>query len=128
MQTKKEETKQKLNLNCKDCSKNLQKCTCMKDTIDMKQETIGEASKKLILDKWLEDDKVPNLVKWGIEIGFEKGVKWNEEQNKNRYSEEEVLNFTQIILSQYKVGNTNIEQLDLLKETLQQFKKKQNEK
>ena len=124
MQTKKEETKQKLNLNCKDCSKNLQKCTCMKDTIDMKQETIGEASKKLILDKWLEDDKVPNLVKWGIEIGFEKGVKWNEEQNKNRYSEEEVLNFTQIILSQYKVGNTNIEQLDLLKETLQQFKKK----
>ena len=95
MQTKKEETKQKLNLNCKDCSKNLQKCTCMKDTIDMKQETIEEASKKLILDKWLEDDKVPNLVKWGIEIGFEKGVKWNEEQNKNRYSEEEAYSIWQ---------------------------------
>ena len=95
MQTKKEETKQKLNLNCKDCSKNLQKCTCMKDTIDMKQETIEEASKKLILDKWLEDDKVPNLVKWGIEIGFEKGVKWNEEQNKNRHSEEEAYSIWQ---------------------------------
>ena len=89
-----------------------------------KKETLEETSKKLILDEWLGDDKTPNLVKWGIEIGFEKGVKWNEEQNKNRYSEEEVLNFTQIILSQYKVGNTNIEQLDLLKETLQQFKKK----
>jgi len=23
---------------CKDCSRNLQKCTCMDDTIDMKQE------------------------------------------------------------------------------------------
>lgn len=50
---------------------------------------------------------------------------WNEcEQNKNKYSEKEVLKFTQTILMQYKFGNTNIEQLDLLKETLQQFKKK----
>ena len=40
------------------------------------------------------------------------------------YSEDEVLNFTQIILSQYAVGNTNIEQLDLLKETLHIFKNK----
>jgi hypothetical protein len=38
--------------------------------------------------------------------------------------EKEVLNFTQIVLSQYKFGNTNIEQLDLLKETLQLFKNK----
>ena len=44
--------------------------------------------------------------------------------NDRMYSEEEVLNFTQIILSQYIVGNTNIEQLDLLKETLHIFKKK----
>jgi hypothetical protein len=80
MQTKKEETKQKLNLNlnCKDCSKNLQVCTCTDDTIDMKQETIEEASKKLILDEWLGDEKVSNLVKWGIEIGFEIGVKQHE--------------------------------------------------
>jgi len=46
-----------------------------------KQETLKESTKKLILDEWLGDDKTPNLVKWGIEIGFEKGVKWNEEQN-----------------------------------------------
>ena len=93
MQTKKEETKQKLNLNCKDCSKNLQKCTCMKDTIDMKQETIEEASKKLILDKWLEDDKVPNLVKWGIEIGFEQAKEMEKEQQG--YSEEEAYSIWQ---------------------------------
>jgi hypothetical protein len=47
-----------------------------------------------------------------------------QEQDKKMYSEEEVLNFTQTIIQQYKCGNTNIEQLDLLKETLQQFKNK----
>lgn len=40
-----------------------------------------------------------------------------------RYSQEEVLIFAGIVLSQYKVGNTNIEQTNLLKETLQLFKK-----
>ena len=46
-------------------------------------------------------------------------------ENKQRgYGDEEVLNFTQTIIQQYKLGNTNIEQLDLLKETLQQFKNK----
>ena len=40
------------------------------------------------------------------------------------YSEEEVLNFTQTMIMQYKFGNTNIEQMDLLKESLEQFKNK----
>ena len=53
--------------------------------------------------------------------GFIEGAKW---QAERMYSEEEVLKFTQIILSQYAVGNTNIDQLDLLKETLHIFKKK----
>lgn len=46
------------------------------------------------------------------------------EKQQQGYSEEEVLEFTQTIIQQYKFGNTNIEQLDLLKETLQQFKNK----
>ena len=46
------------------------------------------------------------------------------EKQQQLYSEEEVLNFTQTIIMQYKFGNTNIEQLDLLKETLQLFKNK----
>ena len=45
------------------------------------------------------------------------------EKQQQGYSEEEVLNFTQTIIQQYKLGNTNIEQLDLLKETLELFKK-----
>lgn len=43
---------------------------------------------------------------------------------KNFYTEEEVLNFTQTMLMQYKFGNTNIEQMDLLRETFQLFKNK----
>ena len=54
------------------------------------------------------------------QLGFINGAKW---QQQKMYSEEEVLNFTQTMLMQYKFGNTNIEQLDLLKETLEQFKK-----
>lgn len=45
-------------------------------------------------------------------------------EKERMYSEEEVLNFTQTMIQQYKFGNTNIEQLGLLKETLQIFKKK----
>jgi hypothetical protein len=44
-------------------------------------------------------------------------------ENKEKgYTEEEVLEFTQTMIMQYKFGNTNIEQMDLLKENLQQFK------
>jgi hypothetical protein len=46
------------------------------------------------------------------------------EKQQQGYSEEEVLNFTQTMIQQYKFGNTNIEQLDLLKESLEKFKNK----
>jgi hypothetical protein len=56
---------------------------------------------------------------------FEAGILAGIEETKEiMFSEEEVLNFTQTIIMQYKFGNTNIEQLDLLKETLQLFKNK----
>lgn len=51
-------------------------------------------------------------------------VKRKEQNSDKNYSEEEVLKFTQTILMQYKFGNTDIEQMDLLKETLQLFKNK----
>lgn len=38
----KEESKQQ----CKDCNDNLTDCTCIEDTVDMKQETIGEIASK----------------------------------------------------------------------------------
>jgi hypothetical protein len=53
--------------------------------------------------------------------GFNEGSAWQQERS---YSEEEVLEFTQTMIMQYKFGNTNIEQMDLLKETLQLFKNK----
>lgn len=52
------------------------------------------------------------------------GANWQAEQNKKMYSEKEVLKFTQNMIMQYKFGNTNIEKIDLLKESLEQFKKK----
>jgi hypothetical protein len=75
------------------------------------QETLEEA-----FEKWSE-----------VQESYDKldvlkfGAKWQQEIS---YSEEEVLEFTQTMIMQYKFGNTNIEQMDLLKETLQQFKKK----
>ena len=74
--------------------------------------------------EWLEE----KLIDAGLQ--FTKGEALEIEQAKEMekqqqgYSEEEVLNFTQTMIMQYKFGNTNIEQMDLLKETLQQFKNK----
>jgi hypothetical protein len=76
-----------------------------------KQETLLQiANRKLMSNDWLN--------------GAEFGAKWQQEQDNKMYSEEEVLNFTQTMIMQYKFGNTNIEQMDLLKETLQLFKNK----
>lgn len=50
--------------------------------------------------------------------------KYGFQKQEDTYSEEEVLIFTQTILMQYKFGNTNIEKMDLLKETFQLFKNK----
>jgi hypothetical protein len=73
--------------------------------------------------EWLEE----KLIDAGLQ--FTKGEALEIEQAKEiekqqGYSEEEVLNFTQTMIMQYKFGNTNIEQMDLLKETLQLFKNK----
>jgi hypothetical protein len=101
----------------------------------MNKETLEESTKKLILDEWLGDDKTPNLVKWGIEMGFEKGIKWKEEQDKNKYSEEDMRNayFTAIKSTgegwngEYANGNTpNIEKTfnDGFEIFIEQYKKK----
>jgi hypothetical protein len=54
-------------------------------------------------------------------------LKYISELEKNQegiYTEEETLKFAQLAVIQCKVGNTNIGQMKLLKETLQLFKKK----
>ena len=90
----------------------------------MNKETLKESTKKLILDEWLGDDKTPNLVKWGIEIGFEKGVKWNEERNKNRYSEEEVRELIQFLSMNEEFNGYSSVSKETANYFLQQFKKK----
>jgi hypothetical protein len=60
------------------------------------------------------------------ELYEERGVQIcdRNEVEKNMFSKDEVLKFTQTVISQYKVGNTNIENIDLLTETLKKFKEK----
>ena len=90
----------------------------------MKKETLKEAAENYgwrIKRNPFSDAVKANELADSAANDFIAGAKY---QAERMYSEEEVLNFTQIILSQYIVGNTNIEQLDLLKETLHIFKKK----
>ena len=84
-----------------------------------KQETLEKASEKkseIIIGEYCMCTSVCNEHENKTCKQFEK--------RKKMYSEEEVLEFTQTMIQQYKFGNTNIEQLDLLKESLEQFKSK----
>jgi len=96
---------------CDNC--NNEACCC----IIKKQETI-ETAFESFMNKNFSGQLTIGLVLAAMKFG----VYW--QQDKNKYSEEEVLNFTQTMIMQYKFGNTNIEQMDLLKETLKQFKNK----
>jgi hypothetical protein len=99
----KEESKQ----DCKDCSQSLQVCTCIEDTIDMKQETPEEVAERLI-----PLSSVPR--KW-----FVRGAKWQQERS---YSEEEVLVLLQDIQAQVGIDyNDNFMFAD---KWFEQFKKK----
>jgi hypothetical protein len=65
--------------------------------------------------------KIPN--RWSAFVAkINELYLFKQEQDKKLYSEEEVLEFTKTMIQQYKFGNTNIEQMDLLKESLEQFK------
>ena len=94
--------KEELNLNCFDCNKSLQDCTCMEDTIDMKQESIEEAAEKCF--NYIDHRNT-----------FIAGAKW---QQEIMYSEEEVLKF---ILTSSKLPFANDEERI---EWFNKFKKK----
>jgi hypothetical protein len=95
---------------------------------ETKQETLEEASIKYAMEEYgsieLKDYTPEMKLNYArLALAYKQGAKWQQEQDKNLYSEEDLLKFTQTIIMQYKFGNTNIEQIDLLKETLEQFKK-----
>jgi len=84
------------------------------------KETLEEVAERLLNLNELDNFRDYHY-KQDLYNAFMIGIKYQQETS---YSEEEVLNFTQTIIQQYKFGNTNIEQMDLLKETLQLFKNK----
>ena len=88
-----------------------------------KQETLEEVAKIWVHNRFTKQIKDEDI--YASESSIVQShilfAKWQQEKS---YSEEEVLEFTQTMIMQYKFGNTNIEQMDLLKETLQLFKNK----
>jgi hypothetical protein len=97
-----------LNLQCKDCGSNLEVCTCIEDTINMKQETLEETAEKYAELSYYNRDDVN---------AFVNGAKW---QAERMYSEEEVF---EILFkhTEYFLGNG--ERMSLTK-WFEQFKKK----
>jgi len=100
---------------CKDCNDNLTNCTCIEDTVDMKQETLKEAAEKYaeneIKDRGNDDDKLI------CSIDFMEGAKWQEER---MYSEEEVID----IAKQAFVLGKDFGLIGTFSEWFEQFRKK----
>ena len=103
--------KQELNLNCFDCNKSLQDCTCMEDTIDMKQETLEEAADKLFPSCGKPLRKI-------AQKGFIAGAKW---QTEKMYSEKEVLNILNEFCDNFYENSIRE---DIIIKWFEQFKKK----
>ena len=79
-----EESKQELNLNCFDCNKSLQDCTCTEDTINMKQETLEEVANEYSKKKYSIDYGYCEEDYYISFLSFRDGAKWQQERS---YSE-----------------------------------------
>ena len=116
----KQESKQELNLNCFDCNKSLQDCTCMEDTINM-TDPLEQAAKEYA-ERHL--DVSGNLGKYLVKAVFQDGVKWEQEQDKNKYSEEEVRKLFKQYKEEFSIyRNQQILNVEF-EEWFEQFKKK----
>jgi len=133
-----------LELDCKDCSQSLQICTCIEDTIDMKQSTkdrilsetseeikqrVRETANRLVLKQETLEDAAARLyptdcTNWSIKIplderkAFIEGAKWQQERS---YSEEEVLELLEKIQQQVAIDYND--EFLFAKEWFEQFKK-----
>ena len=115
-----EEPKQELNLNCFDCNKSLQDCTCMEDTINM-TDPLEQAAKEYA-ERHL--DVSGNLGKYLVKAVFQDGVKWEQEQDKNKYSEEEVRKLFKQYKEEFSIyRNQQILNVEF-EDWFEQFKKK----
>jgi hypothetical protein len=100
----KEEPKQK----CKDCNTSLEDCTCIEDTIDMKQETLEKAAENY----WLNDNTMTDNDRISYVNGFKEGYKLAQERS---YNEEDVLDL---------LCSCPYEFTDNIKKWFEQFKNK----
>ena len=87
------------------------------ESLEIKLEEVFNDEKKKNIKKFIDEIKNPSEPNQALKDAAQR-------YQERMYSEEEVLEFTQTMIMQYKFGNTNIEQMDLLKETLQLFKNK----
>jgi len=103
-------------LQCKDCNDNLTDCTCIEDIVDMKQETLEEAAQR-VFDGFADITK-PSAVRRALEL-----VKWQQEQDKNKYSEEDMKSSFQV---GFNVGYNDEESPSYLtfEEWIKEYKKK----
>jgi hypothetical protein len=133
--------KKELNLECKDCNKSLEDCTCIEDTIDMKQKTLEEAKKQQFKYDNLQDAKeissrikvVETLEEVAerfanecnsydaklIADGVEYGANW---QAEKMYSEEDIMNALHSV--ELKDNKDYSKIYNGMKEWFKQFKKK----
>ena len=94
------------------CRENTTKCECGANTScqcgpeEPKQETLEEVAKK----QW------GNVHRIGV-LGFIEGAKWQQEQDKKMYSEEDMINRTQVVFELTNKGYS-------IDEIIEQFKKK----
>ena len=87
------------------------------ESLEIKLEEVFNDEKKKNIKKFIDEIKNPSELNQALKDAAQR-------YQERMYSEEEVLEFTQTMIMQYKFGNTNIAQMDLLKETLQQLKNK----
>jgi hypothetical protein len=113
----KEEPKQE----CKDCNVSLEDCTCIEDTIDMKQKTLEELKDLAYYKANAEEDYL------AVPISVMRYISQLEQQ-ENSYSEEEVLEllqkFNQNAMEYIKEDEKSIMTSITLKKWFEQFKKK----
>jgi hypothetical protein len=118
-----EESKQQ----CKDCSTSLQDCTCIEDTIDMKQETLKEVAEKYASKIWDYSDSNEKTLHANCNKAFIRGAKWQQERS---YSEKEVLELLKEVrkgsMVTSSINNRTYWEFDIKSEKkwFEQFKKK----
>jgi len=88
----------------------------MKDFIKEK-ETLEEAAENF----WLNDDSMTDNDRISYVNGFKQGAKWQQERS---YSEEDMLEFMQFIVSEEELENTSGVSIDTAKYFLNKFKNK----